>query len=86
MLTDELVFILKTCFLSVGLNPVVRSPIRLEVLAYGDHRVGEVFFINESIDGMVFTSCTEYADLFEGITIGVRVGWKVAKGELPIEA
>lgn len=85
MSTDEFILILKECFLNVGLNPVVRSPIRLEVLV-NNHRVGEVYLINDSIDGIVFTSCSEYVDLFNGICEGVRTGWKAAKGELPIEA
>jgi hypothetical protein len=85
MSTDEFILILKTCFLNVGLNPVVRSPIRVEVLAKG-RSVGEVFTINDTVDGFVYTSCDEYADLFEGICEGVRTGWKAAKGELSIEA
>lgn len=84
MPTDEFILILKTCFLSVGLNPVVRSPIRVEVLADGDHRVGEVYLINDTIDGIVFTSDSEYGDLFEGVITGLRAGWKAAKGELSI--
>lgn len=44
--------------------------------------VGEIYFINDIIDGMVFTSCSEYADLFNGICEGLRIGWKAAKGEL----
>ena len=76
MPTDEFLLILKTCFLNVGLNPVERSPIRLEVLVNDDHLVGEVFFINNNIDGLVYTSCTEYGDLFEGICEGVRTGFK----------
>ena len=85
MSTDEFILILKICFLNVGLNPVVRSPIRVEVLI-DDHRVGEVYIINDTVDGIVYTSCDEYADLFKGICEGVRTGWKAAKGELPIEA
>ena len=76
MPTDEFLLILKKCFLNVGLNPVERSPIRIEVFAQGDHRVGEVYFINDTIDGIVYTSCTEYGDLFEGICEGVRTGFK----------
>ena len=76
MPTDEFLLILKTCFLNVGLNPVERSPIRLEVFVQGDHLVGEVFFINNNIDGLMYTSCTEYGDLFEGICEGVRIGFK----------
>lgn len=86
MSTDEFILILKICFLNVGLNPVVRSPTRLEILADGDRRVGEVFNVNNTVDGVVYTSCTEYGDLFEGICEGARTGWKVIKGELPIEA
>ena len=76
MPTDEFILILKKCFLNVGLNPVERSPIRLEVLVNDDHRVGEVFFINNTIDGMVYISSDGYEDLFEGICEGVRTGFK----------
>lgn len=76
MPTDEFLLILKKCFLNVGLNPVERSPIRLEVLVNGDHRVGEVFFINNNIDGMVYISSDGYEDLFKGICEGVRTGFK----------
>lgn len=76
MPTDEFLLILKTCFLNVGLNPVERSPIRLEVFVQGDRLVGEVFFIDNNIDGMMYTSCNEYGDLFEGICEGVRTGFK----------
>lgn len=86
MPTEELILILKMCFSTVGLNPVVRSPIRLEVLGYGDRSVGEVYLINDTIDGLVFISDSEYRDLFEGVITGLRAGWKAAKGELPIEA
>lgn len=86
MSTDEFILILKTCFLNVGLNPVVRSPIRIEVLADDNHRVGEVVIINDSIDGVIYTSCSECGGVFKGICEGFRIGWKAAKGELPIEA
>lgn len=76
MPTDEFILILKKCFLNVGLNPVERSPIRLEVLTNDDRSVGEVYSINNTIDGIVFTSCTEYGDLFEGVCEGVRTGFK----------
>lgn len=85
MSTDELILILKTCFLNVGLNPVVRSPVRLEVLV-NDHRVGEVYLVDDTVDGIVFTSCSDYEDLFNGICEGFRTGWKVAKGGFSIEA
>lgn len=86
MPTKEFILILKMCFSTVGLNPVVRSPIRLEVLEARGRRVGEVYLINDTIDGLVFISDNEYGDLFEGVITGLRAGWKVAKGELPIEA
>lgn len=76
MPTDEFLLILKKCFLNIGLNPVERSPIRLEVLVDDNHRVGEVFFINNTIDGMVYISSDGYEDLFEGICEGVRTGFK----------
>ena len=77
MPTNEFLLIIKKCFLNVGLNPVERSPIRLEVFVNDSRSIGEVFFsINNTIDGMVFTSCTEYGDLFEGICEGVRTGFK----------
>lgn len=76
MPTDEFLLILKKCFLNVGLSPVERSPIRLEVLANDSHRVGEVFFINNTIDGMVYISSDGYEDLFEGVCEGVRTGFK----------
>lgn len=47
MNSELFIDILVECFEFVGLTPVKRSPIRLEVLdAYGNARVGEVFFLS----------------------------------------
>ena len=85
MSTEEFILVLKTCLLNDGLTTVVRSHIRLVVLLK-DYRVVEVYLINDSIDGVVFTSCSEYEDLFRGICEGFRIDWKEAKDELPVEA
>lgn len=77
MNSEVFIDILAKCFEFVGLTPVKRSPIRLEVLdSYGNMRIGEVFFINDTLDGMVSTPCSEYGDLFEGLTNGMRIGFK----------
>jgi len=77
MNSELFIDILVKCFEFVGLTPVKRSPIRLEVLdAYGNVRVGEVFFINDTLNGLVFIPCSEYGDLFEGLTNGMRIGFK----------
>lgn len=86
MSRETVIKALRICFLNVGMKPIMRSPVRLEVYSDHNQHVGELFFISDGIDGLIFTSNSEYGDLFEGITNGLRVGWKVAKGELPIEA
>ena len=76
---DSEVFIdtLVKCFEFVGLTAVKRSPIRVEVIdSYGDMRIGEVYFINDTLDGMISVPCSEYGDLFEGLTNGMRFGFK----------
>lgn len=51
--SEVFIDILVKCFEFVGLTPIKHSPIRLEVLdAYGNIRVGEVYFINNSLNGM----------------------------------
>ena len=86
MSREEIIRALRICLLNAGLKHVMRSPVRLEVYGYRNTYIGEVFFVSDGIDGMIFTANGEYGDLFEGITNGLRVGWKVAKGVLPIEA
>mgnify|MGYP003082767121 CR=1 FL=1 len=77
MNSELFIDILVKCFEFVGLTPVKRSPIRLEVLdAYGNTRVGEVYFINDTLNGLISIPCSEYGDLFEGLTNGMRIGFK----------
>lgn len=86
MSREEIIKALRICFLNVGMKPVMRSPVRLEVYSTYDQYVGELYFISDGIDGLIFTSNSDYGDLFEGITNGFRVGWKVAKNVLSTEA
>ena len=76
MNSDLFIDILVKCFEFVGLTPIKRSPIRLEVFdSYGNMRIGEVYFINDTLDGMVYIPCSGYGDLFEGLTNGMRIGF-----------
>lgn len=77
MNSELFIDILVKCFEFVGLTPVKRSPIRLEVLdAYENVRVGEVYFIDDTLNGLVCIPCSEYEDLFEGLTNGMQIGFK----------
>lgn len=86
MSREEIITVLNMLFNTVGLTPVKRSPVRLEVFDDHKHRVGELFFIQDSLDGLVYIAHDEYGDLFEGLTNGLRIGWMVGSGVLPIEA
>ena len=86
MSREEIISVLNMLFNIVGLTAVKLSPVRLEVFDNHKHRVGELFFIEDSLDGLVYIAHDEYGDLFEGLTNGLRIGWKVGSGELSIEA
>lgn len=77
MASEVFIDTLVKCFEFVGLTPVKRSPIRLEVLdSCGNTRVGEVYFINDTLNGLVYIPCSEYEDLFYWLTNGMRIGFK----------